>query len=271
MNLKFKSALLVLLSVGLLYSCKISIPEKNDTLSDRQYQLYTENLKKSYENSDFYQRAIALANLDYDSKVVYKYLRKSIHQHDSVCTRLYEYRYQSDSFHFSTNIVKRDKQKFMEICVECESKVNYQTYLKEMKIKELAFAERQKNKQLELDQSLFDLELIAILEEVHKRDQAYRGEKRDREIQNRYDSINLEIIEDILQKYNGYPCLEKVGYDNAIVPWLVLHHQGDVKVRLKYTPVLEEAVKKNCLSQSMLDNYNGRTEDFLYYENKMKN
>ncbi len=264
--------MVVLLSIGLLCSCKIKVPHKDDSLSEKRYLQYSENLKKSYETSDFYQRAIALANLDYDSKVVYKYLRKSIHQHDSVCAKLYEFRYQSDSFNFSTNLVKRDKPRFLDICVECESKVNYQTYLKEMKIKELAYAERQKNKQLELDQSLFDSELIAILEEVHQRDQAYRGDdKRNPEAQSRYDSINLEIIEDIIHKYNGYPCVEKVGYDNAMVPWLVLHHQSDVRVRQKYTPVLEDAVSKNCMSQSLLDVYNSRTEDFIYFENKKKN
>lgn len=271
MNLKYKSALAVLLCFGLLCSCKIRIPEKDDSLSDRQYQLFTENLKKSYETSDFYQRAIALANLDYDSKVVYKYLRKSIHQHDSVCTELYYFRYVSDSFDFNLNIVKLDKQRFLDICVECESKTNYQTYLHERKIKELASVESQKNKQLELDPSLLDAELISILKEVHKRDQAYRGDKRNREIQNRYDSINLEIIEDIFQKYDGYPCLEKVGYEHALAPWLVLQHQGDVNLRLKYTPVLEDAVKKSCLSKSLLEFYNMRTEDYKYEDNRKKN
>ncbi len=271
MTFKLSHPAALLLALVLLCSCRITVPHKDDSLPEKKYLLYSENLRRSYETSDLYQRAIALANLDYDSKVVYKYLRKSIHQHDSVCTRLYEYRYQSDSFNFNQIIVKRDKQRFLDVCVECESKVKYQTYLKETKINELAHAERQKNKKLALDQSLLDLELITILEKVHKRDQAHRGDKRNREIQNHYDSINLEIIEDIFQKYDGYPCLEKVGYEHALAPWLVLQHQGDVKVRLKYTPVLEDAVKKNCLGQPLLDVYNERTEDYIYYENKKKN
>lgn len=271
MTFKLSIPAAIFLALVLLSSCRITVPHKDDSLSEKRYLQYSENLKQSYETSDLYQRAIALANLDYDSKVVYKYLRKSIHQHDSVCTELYYFRYVSDSFNFNTIIVKRDKQSFLEICVECESKTNYQTYLQERKIKELASVERQKNKQLALDQSLLDPELIAILKEVHMRDQAHRGDKRKREIQNRYDSINLEIIEDIFQKYGGYPCLEKVGYEHALAPWLVLQHQGDVKVRLKYTPVLEDAVKKNCLGQPLLDVYNERTEDFIYEYNRTKN
>jgi hypothetical protein len=76
------------------------------------------------------------------------------------------------------------------------------------------------------------------------------------------DSLNLIQIDSIFKAENGYPKIEKTGYDAIAIPWYVLHHQSSPIVRRKYQHFIEEAVQKGYLSKGMLDGYNDRTLTF---------
>jgi hypothetical protein len=203
---------------------------------------------------------------------VYKVLEQSIQQHDSVCQEIYTAKYNLEVNDFSVNIVKHDKQRFLSVCEKCEVIYKYSDFVKDVKEKEALFAERRRLRQLALDPSLFNKDLIAKLVDVHKRDQALRG-KKDKEsliLQNQYDSLNLIVITDLFDKIGRYPSVSEVGYDNILVPYLVLQHQGDVAIREKYLPILERAVADNRLSQFLLNGYKERTLDMEEYDSKVK-
>ena len=84
--------ILYFLALSLLFACKSQVlPPQHPDLSERKYQDYCKNLQEARSNKNYFKEAIALANLKQLSDQVYKLLRKSIKQHDTLCYKIYEF------------------------------------------------------------------------------------------------------------------------------------------------------------------------------------
>ena len=116
----------------------------------------------------------------------------------------------------------------------------------------------QKNKQ-EIEKN-YDKELVPVLDKIYFDDQSTRSQIRNKEEKyGRYskemrafwesilkkDSINLIKVSKILDT-QGWPSKEKIGTRGASTIFLVIQH-GNQEVKLKYLPMINEALKNNWL------------------------
>ncbi len=238
-------------------------PEKHGEVTMASFKRYKGRLDTAYMNNDLFTAGIQLANLKAPSDEVFKLIRKGIKSNSENCKSIYDW--QSIYNDFKNNLVKNDTTQFkmaFELCLELLGDNSYPDYLEE---KHNAYLERMASRQ-ELDSTKFDLELIAELETIRFDDQELRtktdfdnlSDDESKVVWQKIgavDSINLMKIEAIFKKY-GYPQKELVGYELTGVPWLVLHHQSDLKIRDKYQKLIEENV-----SAGMLKTYNWRSNN----------
>jgi hypothetical protein len=265
------------LIIFLFFACKSQdCPEKHSDLNNSRYEKYCSMLKNSRAKKDYFWEAIALCNLKQEPKKVYKLLHKSIRQHDTLCYQIYDYQRLHITGILTTNIVKADTVQWEKICKECEKIMPIENFYKNQEQLKLANLKKKQLVEATLDTNLIDKKLVAILKEIAIKDQIIRKipfmnpqNSRWRE-QKRLDSLNLIQIDNIFKAENGYPSIEKVGYDFVGTPWLVLHHQTPISIRKKYLPYIEEAVKKGYINQYMLEAYNERTLFTEEYEKRKK-
>ena len=258
--------ILYFLALSLLFACKSQVlPPQHPDLSERKYQDYCKNLQEARSNKNYFKEAIALANLKQLSDQVYKLLRKSIKQHDTLCYKIYEFQDNYKSAGFQVCIISNDTTQWKKLCRECEKIVPVEKYYVKKDQNEFAYKKKITIAKSKLDTTLMDKKMIAQLAEIIEKDQRIRGmannkikdEKWAEQI--RLDSLNLFQIDAIFKAENGYPSLQKVGYDEVLTPWYVLQHQTSIPIRKKYLHYLEEAVQKGYFNKNMLDNYNERT------------
>lgn len=206
-----------------------------------------------------------MANLKQPSDQVYKLLRKSIKQHDTLCYTIHEYQDNYKTSGFQMSIISNDTTQWKKLCKECEKIVPVKNYFIKKDQNEFAYNKKKAMAQSKLDTTLIDKKLIALLAEIIEKDQRIRGmannkikfEKWTEQVQ--LDSLNLFQIDAIFKAENGYPSLQKVGYDQLTTSWFVLQHQSSIAVRKKYLPILEEAAQKGYLNKNLLENYKERT------------
>lgn len=246
-----KTHILSLYVIILLISCQDApryYPPKSPEMTAATYDHYKVMLDSAYINNDHFEAAIQLANLLAPSDIIFKQLDKGIRANPHNCFRVYEWYKLFDENNFMVNLVRADTTRYLAaytLCIELLGKQAFTDFQNEKEEKSRAEEERR----TQLDSSKFDPVLIQLLEQIEKDDQAVRIKLSDKHLSKAdeaklqkemllTDSMNLVKVAAILSEY-GYPKKEKVGYELASTVWLVLHHQGDIKVRDKYQPIIE--------------------------------
>ncbi len=271
--MKFFSYLLPLI----LLSCKSQeLPLKHSDLSDRKYEQYCTKLKDARVKKDYFNEGLALCNLKQSPKQVYKLMQKAVNKHDTLCYQIHDYQDMHKKGNLTISLIKADTTRWKQLCIACEKIVPLESYYAKKEKDILVYQKKKAIAESKLDTNLFDRKLITLLSEIIKKDQLIRGipfmdSKNARwKEQKHLDSLNLIEIDNIFRLENGYPKIEKVGYEAISIPWYVLHHQSSVATRKKYLSFLEDAVKKEYISKGMLDGYNERTLTTEEYEKKKK-
>lgn len=246
------------------------VPEKPEGMSDEYYSKYKVKLDTAIAFQDFLHVGVQLCNLKSPTDSVFKYLELGITQKSSNCEEIYHWYRLFKEDRFLVNIVKIDTLRFEKIFEQCQKSLGEQSY-NEFLEKRIRNYELRKAKQTKLDSTKFNFSLIRELDIIHRDDQSLRKNlsqldekseayKEGWAEQKKLDSINLTKVEKIFQQY-GYPTKEMVGYEPMLTCWLVLQHQVNLHVRLKYLPILEKAVKDKILGQGLLEIYKYRNED----------
>jgi hypothetical protein len=260
--------IIMLLSLASKASCQF-IPDKNSKLSNGMYNKYRLNLDTAYMNNDLFEVGIQLANLLASSDTVFNYLDAGIIQNAKNCDRIFNFYNVLQEGGFKVNIVKIDTPKFLNSFSLCEELIGENAYNDFLEKKQKEYQERM-SKRVKLDSTKFDYELIKQLDEILNDDQRLRMKMQDGikseeyealwQEQKKLDSLNLIKVQDIIEKY-GYPGNEAVGYDHAFTPLLVLHHQADLETRMKYMPILQQALKDKKISEGAFYMFKWRNEN----------
>jgi hypothetical protein len=250
----------------LLFSCKAqNYPPRHSAVSEKKYEQYCTMLKKAKDENDYFYQSLALCNLRQSPQQVYKLLHKSIKQHDTLCYQIHDYQNMHKNGKLTVSFIKADTMRWKKLCAECEKIVPIEQYSIKQSEKELAYKKKKAIAESKLDTNRIDKKLVTTLKDIFAKDQAIRSipflEKKDTRWQQQktLDSLNLIQIDSIFKKENGYPNIEKVGYDPISIPWYILHHQSSAIIRHQYQSFIVEAVQKGYLNKSMLDTYNERT------------
>ena len=264
--------IIAILIIASICSChkgspKQYIPEMSEAMTNGMYQKYKSNLDTAYINKDDFEIGIQLANLKAPSNEVFKRLNQGIKSNPKNCYRIYDW-YDGYKNDFLNNVVKVDTIAFIksfELCEQLGEKESYDEY---WTLKTMEYQERI-SKRSPIDSSMLNHDLMALLDVIYKDDQELRNQISKQRIedynhplwikQKELDLHNLGKIDSILQ--NGFPGKEEIGYDKVGTIWLVLHHQGDLETRMKYMPILEEAVSQGKLGNGALDTYKWRNEN----------
>jgi hypothetical protein len=260
-----KNFIYLLLLIQTINCTAQNYPPKHSDLSERLYNDYCSRLKDADAKKDFYQEALALANLKQSPEQVFELLHKSIKQHDTICYKIHEYEDMNKNYGFQIVLVKADSIRWKKLCAECEKIVPLEDYFIKKQREELAYKQKKAMLESKLDTNLLDKKLIALLEDIIEKDQRIISLKNpmEKEARNKerlyLDSLNLIEIDAIFKKEGGYPSLQKVGYEQIMTPWFVLQHQSSPIVRRKYMHYIEEAVGKGYINKNNLDNYKERT------------
>lgn len=242
------------------FHCKIKIPEKPTNMNDYTYNLYKTNLQKAISNKDNFEIGIQLCNLAKSKKTVYSFLRKGILENKENCIKALKWNQYYLESDFKVNIIKLDTLAWKKLCLICQNDKKILAEFEQKEVDDMRKFNESRNL-LKIDSSKFDKQLMSLLSMIHDDDQRYRGKEYEKMLkqQNHLDSINLKKVEQIISE-RSYPSYKEVGLELYNTVFLVLHHQGDNKIRKKYLPYLEEAVKNEKLSQGLLDLYNDRTK-----------
>lgn len=244
--LKYRLTILFLLSFS---SCdtKNYYPEIDKSIAEKQYEKYKLKLDTAYLDNNYFQVGVQLANLNAPSDRVFEYLDKGILQDKMNCHELFDWYEIYDDF--KTNLVKADTAAFKNSFRLCLIELGASSYQEYIEDKHLKFQAKMARRTI-LDSTEFDMELIDELKQIYHDDQRIRKATNMDELSGQdsinvwqeiihLDSINLLKIDSIIENY-GYPKKEIVGYDQVSVPWLVLHHQGNIEIRDKHQALIEE-------------------------------
>lgn len=244
----------------------VYIPNISEGMADGIYMKYKLKLDTAYLNKDDFEIGIQLANLKGSADSVYIRINNGIKKSPKNCYIIYHWYngYQDD---FLNNIVKTDTVRFLETFKLCEQLDDIESYSEYWTRKTI---EHQKRiaKRDPIDSTKLNYKLVTLLDKIRIDDQETRIEISKSRIedykhplrikQNRLDSINLTKVDSILE--NGFPTKDEVGYEGISTIWLVLHHQGELNVRLKYMSILEEAVENRNLGKGAFESYKMRNE-----------
>lgn len=176
-------------------------------------------------------------------------MKEAIQKDSSSCLKIYEVRRLADMGFYQT-IYRNDITTFntaFNICLKIDEE-SYDVFMEKNNKREKEHLASLP----QIDSAHIDEELIISLKEIKENDQEYRkklgqlnvteSEKlKYKSKQNEIDSINLIKVDSILN-HKGYPQSETVGYPLSQVAFLILHHQSDINIRMKYRPIIE----KNC-------------------------
>jgi len=242
------------------------MPNCPEGLSASACEEFKAKLKKAYDEGDDFQIAFQLSNLKGPNDMIYQHLKSAVQNDVSRCESLFDMNRMAVNYGFYQNPYKADTAQFYEVfnlCLEMLGDDAYQKFDQQQTLEEKEYIDSRPA----LDSSLLIPELIKTLAQMLEDDQKYRvqlGDQRldipekDREdmwrLQSRLDSINLIRVDSVLT-HHGYPGTHQVGYDLDNVVWLVLHHQGDIRVRKQYLERIEMH-----LSEGQLEMYNKRTK-----------
>jgi len=246
-------------------------PPQHEDMAPGIYAKYKGRLDTAYMEKNHGKIANELANLKADKEMVLKELNQAVREDDEFCHDVYQYQKIYDEHNFSTNLMNVDIDQFKAAYQICIDRMGLLVFQERQIKKELDHAKRMAARE-PLDSTKFDLVLIERLTKIRKEDQEVRIERSAKNISKiKYaelsktmrlkDSLNLIEVDQIIQEY-GYPSRKIVG-DLSTVVWLVLHHQGDIKIRDKY-----QALIKANTSQGLSRTYLGRSENIRLQNTK---
>ena len=252
-------------------------PEKPSKMADGIYNKYKLKLDTAILENDAFGIATQLANLEGNSDSVFYYIQEGIKQDLKNCDKVFDYYNLFKEHDFLVNLVKIDTSNFEKAFVLCKDKLGDNAYFSFLENKQREYEERI-SKRNKVDTTLFDYALISQLDKIYEDDQRFRKKMHSKinrdsdeykllwKLQSELDSINLIKVEKIIDQY-GFINKEKVGYERASAILLVLHHQGDIELRMKYLPLLEKAVEDKQLNKGWLDIYKHRNELIILSKN----
>jgi hypothetical protein len=245
-------------------------PVRPNHITEASYNFYKQNLDRAYKTNDFREIGIALANMGEKKQRVYAYLNLSVEKKSSECYYFHNLNRLYKEDNFETVMTKLSVRDWEILCDRCSTLMKIEEYqrLRQERI------DAYRNK-IKIDSLKLDFSLIKQLDTIDEKDQRYRGElmkqltdsqkKELWEKQTQLDKENLIAIEKIFEKY-GYPGFSLVGVKHSSTAFMVIHHYPDIKIKEKYLPFLEEAVKKKKLSDGDLAALKHRIK--LYYLEK---
>jgi len=109
-------------------------------------------------------------------------------------------------------------------------------------VSQIAYENHSKKKEMNIN-------LVELISSIQEDDQKYRNRdyKKNLDKQNNLDSLNLQIIDSLYEKYNTYIGKSFVGEKLEHVMWLVIQHSNIQKME-EYLPIIAEATKNKELS-----------------------
>lgn len=243
-------------------------PIKDTKMSEGIYQKYKLRLDTANMKDDPFDIGVQLSNLNAPSDKVFEQIELDIKKNQQNCFEVYDQHKLFSEHNFKTNLVKSDTLKFVQAYELCVEMLGEQTFIDYQIEKEIKHQKKIAQREV-LDTTAFNFELINELRKIERDDQFYRKKLNKKGIteaekkelwkkQHEIDSINLLKVDRILAQ--GYPSKYEVGYDNLSSIWLVLQHQADLNVRLKYLPILKQAVNEGKLSKGLMNTYEKRNE-----------
>lgn len=255
----------IILSIIILFSCHENegyIPNHNSEISNKSYSLFANQLREAYKIKNSYQIAFQLSNLKYKGPLTYKYLKRAIDYDTGTCNKIYYTMMIARDGNFYQNIFKNDTIVFLKAFNYCLSKFGQNEY-KNYREDYLLSTPLIKGCSTKVDSSFWDKELITFLKNIYTDDQKYRrlatqdifSKKSTKYYDNlilKMDSINLHKVDSFLFN-KGFPDFEKISPDQHKTIFLVLHHQSEKYIRLKYRSIVEKYYSKNLLY--IYDNY----------------
>lgn len=259
--LRFWNKLKYLKKIGicflfLYYSCQENveyIPKKNAEISHKSYSLFVNKLKEAYKNGNDYQIAFQLSNLKYKGPLTYQHLQKAIDTDTAICNEIFYTMMIAKESSFYQNIYKNDTVVFLNAFNYClkkngidSYKLFYEDYISGIPAVQGCL--------IEIDSAIWDRNLISFLKVIYNDDQKYRKlvvRKNNSEKETEYynsliqkvDSINLQRVDSLLRK-RGFPGFNIISPDQHKTIFLVLHHQSEKSIRLKYRSIVEKYYPK---------------------------
>jgi len=246
-------------------------PIKTDSVPEKTYNYYKTLLDKAYEKKDLWNIGVSLANMGEGSKKVFQVLNEAIMENPRKCcfyvhmaNHTYQFKERKKIITTLDKLSIKETNKIWEKCKVLMDSTEYIDIYQEL-------SKRNRNKLLPIDSSKLNVSLIRHLESIFEKDQRYRGQIAQHdtienelwEKQSKLDNENLlDII--IMAEEGDLPSRTEVG-DLSYIPWLVLHHSLDIKIKEKFLPLFEQQVKKGDLSKSNLKTYKHRIN--LYNSN----
>jgi hypothetical protein len=241
-------------------------PKKPDHITQGSFDYYKNMLDDAYEKNNLYGVGVALANMGESKELVYKILNQAVEEKPQNCYMVHSFNNLLLKRDFKTTLTKLSIEDWQKLCTKCLISMDSTEYNR------IYEEQVQVNKKLTkgfytLDSSKLNVELMAQLADIMKKDQVYRNQlawatpEQSKELWkqiNETDAQNLKDIEAIIDKY-GFPVKSLVG-DKCEVAIFVLHHQPDIKVHEKYLPIIEELVKKGELHQGSLNMFKVRID-----------
>lgn len=253
----------------IFFNC--NVPEKNyypvklDSVSDTLYAQNKHLIDYSYKNRDLFMVGMASAMLGENPEKVFKILNEAIIEDPVRCCGLihlqnHTYQHQDRSKTISA-IDTLDSLKANELWETCKVLMDSTDYM----YRNNELSERYNRKNIKFEKSTVDKALVKQLELIYLKDRAYRGligdsnkvDKKRKRLQKKLDKENLLDLEKILEV--EFPSKKEIG-DLCRIPYLVLHHCSDIKIKEKYLPFLEAQVLKGDFNGSYLKAYKYRME-----------
>lgn len=232
-------------------------------LSEAKYERFLDSLKANRERGDKFREALYLANLFADEGLIYENATAGIDQDKSHCFNILTWDSLASNFGFEVSLYANMPKNWPKLVTYCKDKLAPGEF-NSKRSADLNKAEMRRQKLL-TDSVDFDKDLIKRLDIVHKNDQLYRGQLMRNptdslwDLQNQLDSINLIFVDSLLA-VRSWPGPREVG-EHGTTLWLVLHHQGNLRVREKYVDVLHKAYDEGKISKSLYEGFMDRTQN----------
>lgn len=258
-----------------LFSCKTDpeVKYRPPSMSDGEYSSILRRLESARQNMDYFEVGVQLANLEAPSADVFRNLNRGVRQDPLHCDRVVTWEMIRREGGFYNNIVIVDTVAFANSLVICKELMGAARY------DSLLYVADNQKEYVETSTEI-RYGLIDTLERLFVSDQNDRkllsGPDRKRLEQDKVfrakieysDSINLLTALEVIQNYGGYPETKYVGREHNNVLWFVFQHVSDLDARLKYRPILTDAVDREILGHGTLEAYDKRTQQIKWKEGR---
>ncbi len=240
-------------------------PEKHDSLTEKEYNFTIQALKDSYKKRDSHLIAFALLQLKEKPKFVYKLMDDAIVDNPERCCGTIHY---INDTYYVKGKPKINRKLYPDLdsiytnllLEKCKILMDSTDYRAHTKMVETRVYDQKPIKYVKkkVDHEIKDLKNKLYL--IHSHDMVYRGligankkiSKKLNHLQNEIDLENQRLLIDLLEE--DFPKAEIIG-NLALVPWEVLHHSQDHKLKMKYLDFIKMQVERGDINASYLKAY----------------